>query len=130
MGKKVIFLSSDAKQNRQLSVILEEGGYHLTVFQELSELQCYIKGRDSLAVILDLDTVPLDNRTIRHLALKNPGIFLLGLSKERFHPELKDAICYHLFACINRPPDQNELLDELFYWLKTIYENEISSNYQ
>ena len=116
MGKKVIFLSSDAKQNRQLSVILEEGGYHLTVFQELSELQCYIKGRDSLAVILDLDTVPLDNRTIRHLALKNPGIFLLGLSKERFHPELKDAICYHLFACINRPQDQNELVDELSFW--------------
>jgi hypothetical protein len=54
------------------------------------------------------------------------------MSKNPFHPELKDAICYHIYACINRPIDP----DELFYWLKSIDDddddepgsNESSSN--
>jgi hypothetical protein len=129
MEKEVIILGLDEKQNRQLSVLLEESGYHFTVFQDLSKLKSSIKGRDDLAVILDLDSVPLDNRIIRDLALKNPGIFLIGVSKERFHPELKDAICYHLYACINIGSDQYQLQDELLYWLKTICVNEINESY-
>jgi DNA-binding NarL/FixJ family response regulator len=73
-----------------------------------------------VAVVLDIDSVPVDNRTIRKLALKYPGVRFLCTSKDRFHPELKDAICYHIYACLTKPVDP----DELLYWIKSIYEEE------
>ncbi len=69
---------------------------------------------------MDIDSIQIDNRMIRDLTIKYPDILFLCTSKDRFHPELKDAICYHIFACLNKPVDP----DELFYLLKDIYENE------
>ncbi len=126
---QVVVLDSHESQCRELCKVLKDGGYHATGFHALPDLQNYIRGRDSIAVILDLDTVPLNNRTIRALAIENPGIYLLGLSKERFHPELKNAICYHLFACINKSADSAEHFNELFYWLNTINQNEMEPKY-
>ena len=79
-----------------------------------------------LAVILDIDTVAVDNRTIRELTIKYPGLIFFALSAYRFHPELKDAICYHIFACINKPVDP----DELFYWLRCIYVDDSDAKIQ
>ena len=45
------------------------------------------------------------------------------LSFDKFHPELKDAICYHIYACLNKPIDP----DELLYWLKCIQEDDTES---
>jgi len=123
MKKKALILDADERQSLELSAVLEDGGYHATAFHTLPDLQEYIGDHDSLAVILDLDTVPLNNRTIRALAIENPGLYLLGVSKERLHPELKDAISHYLYACINKPSDPEEFRDELFYWLKTINED-------
>jgi len=69
-----------------------------------------------LAVILDIDSVPLDNRAIRKLSAQYPGVPLLCISRDRIHPELKDAISYHILACLNKPVD----FDELIYWLRCI----------
>jgi len=35
----------------------------------------------------------------------------------------KDAICYHIYSCINKSVDP----DELFYWLKCIYQDELDA---
>ena len=75
-----------------------------------------------MAVIIDLDSVAVDNRTIRSLALQFPKIPFLCLSKERFHPELKDSIRDHIYACLIKPIDP----DELGYWLKCIREDDRS----
>ena len=64
-----------------------------------------------------VDTAPLDNRTVRDLTTKYPAVYFLCLSSKRFHPELKDAICYRIYACINKPMDP----EELFFCLKSIY---------
>ena len=50
--------------------------------------------------------------------------YFFCLSKHPFHPELQDAICYHIYACLNRPVDP----DELFYFLRSINENETKSS--
>jgi hypothetical protein len=42
--------------------------------------------------------------------------YVFGLSKILYNPELKEAICCHLFACLKKPVDS----DELLYWLKSI----------
>ena len=44
----------------------------------------------------------------------------LCTSKDRFHPELKDAICYHIYACLNKPVDP----DEMVFWIKSIFDEE------
>jgi len=74
-------------------------------------------------VILDLDSVCINNRAVRELTIEYPHVYFLCMSKDRFHPELKDAICYHIFACLTKPLDY----DELLYWLRCI-ENESDSN--
>ena len=55
--------------------------------------------------------------------LEFPGAPVLCVSQDKFHPELKDAICYHIYACLNKPIDTEELL----YWLQCIRKDETGS---
>jgi len=118
--KKIVVLDNDQGQCLTLRNLLEERGYHTVPARSLSELNLFLQKKDCLVVLMDLDTAPLDNRTIRDLTQKNPAVYFLCLSSKRFHPELKESICYHIYACINKPVD----LDELYYWLRSIYEDE------
>ena len=118
--KKIVVLDADAKSSSELSNILKSKNFPSTVKADLSSLEEAFESDDYVAVILDIDSVPVDNRKIRDLVLKFPGVRFLCTSKDRFHPELKDAICYHIYACLNKPVDP----DELLYWIKSIYEEE------
>ena len=113
--KGIIVLDADRDSSRLLSDMLTSQDYPVTVTERVSSLENLVASNQYVAVIFDIDSVPVDNRTIRDLALKYRG---LCTSKDRFHPELKDAICYHIYACINKPIDP----DELIYWIKSIYE--------
>ena len=118
--KGIIVLDSDIDSSRELKDILTVQGYPATLVNKLSSLKKLIETNQFVAVILDIDSVPVDNRTIRDLALKYPGFCFLCTSRDRFHPELKDAICYHIYACLNKPIDP----DELIFWIKSIYEEQ------
>ena len=118
--KKIVVFNNDQSQCAALCRLLADRGYQSVPAYSLSDLNNSLQKKDCLVVIVDLDTFSLDNRTIRELTQKNPGVYFLCLSSKRFHPELKDAICYHIYACINKPFDP----EEIFYWLKSIYENE------
>jgi DNA-binding NtrC family response regulator len=116
--KGIIVLDSNKASSSQTSEMITSYGYPVAVTTRLSALVNLIESNRYLAVIIDIDSVSVKNRTIRDLALKYPGFFLLCTSKDRFHPELKEAICYHIYACLNKPIDP----DELIYWIKSIYE--------
>ena len=118
--KKIIVLDADQNSSGELSNILNSKNYPFTMADDISSLKESFESDDYTAVILDIDSVPVDNRTIRDLALKFPGVRFLCTSKDRFHPELKDAICYHIYACLNKPVDP----DELLYWIKCIYDED------
>lgn len=118
--KGIIVLDSDIESSRQVSEMITANGYPVTVTNRLSSLVNLIESKQYVAVIIDIDSVSVKNRTIRDLALKYPGFCLLCSSKDRFHPELKDAICYHIYACLNKPIDP----DELLYWIKSAYEEQ------
>ena len=118
--KKIIVLDADQNSSGELSNILNSKNYPFTMVDDISSLKESFESDDYTAVILDIDSVPVDNRTIRDLALKFPGVRFLCTSKDRFHPELKDAICYHIYACLNKPVDP----DELLYWIKCIYDED------
>ena len=112
----VLILGADAQDSEAINRIIEKGPYRTETCPSLLELETILASDPCLAVILDIDSVPLDNRTIRALTLDYPGTCFFCTSKNRFHPELKDAICYHLFACLHKPVDP----DELHYFLKCI----------
>ena len=123
-NKTIVVLDADNKQSRQLCELLTGNQYKATPLYSFHNLEKTITKAGCLAILWDIDTVPTENRVIRDLTIKFPGVYFFGLSRQRFHPELKDAICYHIYACINRPVDP----DELFYWLRSIDENDLNPN--
>ncbi len=120
MVKQILVLDKNQEQCRDLCELLGESHYPAAPIHSIRNLQDHLEEKKCLAVIVDIDTVPINNRTIRDLTLRFPGVYFFCLSEQPFHPELKDAICYHIYACLNKPVDQ----DELFYFLRSIYENE------
>ncbi len=125
MKKPVLVIDADKEQCLELCDLLDEGRYSAIPLHSMTDLEKSIKSSGCQAVIMDIDTIPVDNRTVRVLTLKFPRVYFFCLSKQPFHPELKDAICYHIYACLNRPVDP----DELFYWLRSIEEDEEDPKY-
>lgn len=123
MDKGIVILDADKDSSKNLFQILSSRHYQIDRIQALSALEDLIGSNRYLAVVVDIDSVPVDNRMIRNLTLKYPDVRFLCTSKDRFHPELKDAICYHIYACLNKPVDP----DELLYWIKCIYEEDLLS---
>ena len=126
MQKSILVIDANEKQCRELCDLLENGYFTATPLHSIHNLEKSIEDTGCQAIFWDIDTVTADNRTLRDLTVKFPGVYFFCLSSHPFHPELQDAICYHIYACINRPIDP----DELFYWLRSIEENETDPKYQ
>ena len=113
----ILIVSKDTQEADQIGAILAKHNYageHLTSIEMLaSRLN---EKKDYLASFIDIDSVPVDNRRIRMLTLSYPAIYFFCMSRDKFHPELKDAICYHIYACLNKPIDP----DEMIYWLRCV----------
>jgi len=119
-NKSVFVVNADPKQSEDISYLLEQAGCLATVVDSMTDLKDRLKDKACIAVIVDIDSVVVDNRTIRDLASAFPATPFLCLSKERLHPELKDSIRDHIYACLTKPIDP----DELNYWLRCIREDE------
>ena len=120
MKKGIVVVDADQNQCRRLCALLKKSQYSTISMHSIRCLEENLKQSNSLAVILDIDTVPIDNRIVRELTIKFPDVYFFCLSEQSFHPELKDAICYHIYACLTKPVDP----DELLFWIKSIYEEE------
>jgi DNA-binding NtrC family response regulator len=121
-SKTVILISRASDELHEIRRTLEKNRYGAHVVEHIASLDQALTDVSADCVILDLDALDVDNPTIRKLTIQYPGIYFLCMSKNRFHPELKDAICYHIYACLTKPLDY----DELLYWLRCI-ENDAAS---
>ena len=119
----MILISRKSKELNQIDIVLSKNNYRSHLIENIENLDEELTSFSCNCVILDLDSISIDNRDIRELTIEYPHIYFLCMSKDRFHPELKDAICYHIFACLTKPLDY----DELLYWLRCI-DNETDSN--
>jgi DNA-binding NtrC family response regulator len=126
MEKNLVVVDSEKKRCRDLCAFLEKHDYTAIPMFAWQDLSPLLGKKDCRVVILDIDTVPVDNRAIRELILEHSDTFLLCLSEHQFHPALKDAICHHIYACLKKPVDQ----DELFFWLRSVFENDSDSSTQ
>lgn len=119
MNGMLLIMTADTEEHGSVSSLLAACGYASQKAASATELREKLQGGAFSAVLLDLDTVVLDNRTIRVLTLEFPVTPFLCLSSERLHPELQDSIRDHIYACLTKPIDP----DELSYWLKCIQDD-------
>lgn len=114
--KTVILISRATDELHEIRRILAENSYAAHVVENMAMLDQALTKKTANCTILDVDTLDIDNPAIRKLTLQYPQIYFLCMSRDRFHPKLKDAICYHIYACLTKPLDY----DELLYWLRCI----------
>ena len=119
MDRPIVVVDADKAQCKKLCTLLERSNYRTVASHSLTNLERSAQEGALQVVILDLDTLPVDNRFIMDLRRENPGVRIMGLSNRPFHPELQEAISKHFYACLYKPVDT----DELFFWLRSIWEN-------
>jgi len=116
---KILLVGGDINESKHLGRLLKEQQYKNVAIHSLSEAGNYLRSHHYTAVILDIDSLIADNRTIRDLSHRFPEVYWLCTSREKIHPELSESFRHHIYACISKPLDP----DELFYWLRCITEN-------
>ncbi|MBI5580299.1 MAG: hypothetical protein HY895_14195 [Deltaproteobacteria bacterium] len=116
MKHEVAVLVSPKSQSDALCSILGQGPYAPLRMGSIDDLPQYMQGRESGVLILDLDSEPVTNASLRGLKKKHP-LTIIALSREQFHPGLEEALTHHIYACLGKPADP----DELLYVLKSIF---------
>jgi DNA-binding NtrC family response regulator len=116
MHHLIMVVDAGLDEGRRLCAILEHHRYSATPLCSLDELASAVQKSFCHAVILDLDSLPVDNRFIRNLCKDAPGLCVIGTSSRTFHPELEESMRAHISACLSKPVDE----DELIFWLKSI----------
>jgi len=116
---KVVVIDADGQHGRQFCGLLQDLNYSVSLIHSLKDLEQELHKDPEIAVILDLDTVPVNNQFFRGLRKIHPQLHMLGVSKLSYHPGLEEVIGSHLFACLVKPLD----IEELSFMLKTISEN-------
>ena len=112
----VVVAGKDRKECKQLCAMLQEADYSATAVHALDHIEVSTREKSAWAVILDLDSLPIDNHFIKQLFNRNPGICIIAISSRSFHPELKEAFSTCFSACLRKPLDS----DELLYWLRSV----------
>ena len=72
-------------------------------------------------LLIDLDQITLDTRTLKDLRKEYPSLGLIGLSSRRFHQELEEAMSRYIDACFDKSEDYEDLL----YWLKAVFDSSV-----
>jgi DNA-binding NtrC family response regulator len=121
MEKRIVLLDADDVQCQEIRILLSS--FDVTAMHSLPDLQDYLAESECRAILIDLDTVSIDNRTLVQIKRQHPEIEIIAKSERPFHPELEEALRSHILACLAKPLDS----DELIFWLKSVFENSASS---
>jgi len=123
VGNCICILSKDEQQIDELRFILCERQFEARVFRSLDSLKKGLSHTGCLAAIMDVDSVVVTNRMIRQIKTRFAEVSIFCTSQHRLHPDLKDALSQHIYACLSKPLDP----EELDFWLKCIRDNELVS---
>ena len=122
MEKKIIFVAEDQNQADNLCHVLHVHNYNVKHLQSFQMFEGLPENELFSAVIVDLDSVAISNIDIRTFKRANPDIPLLAISYKPFHPDLQESMRSHIFACVSKPVDP----DELIFLLNSALENRAS----
>jgi DNA-binding NtrC family response regulator len=116
---QVLLAAADTAELSSLPELVRAYGWFAEVAGSSAELENRLREKSFHAVILDLDSLAADNRAIGRIAAASPRVAVLCVSRDRLHPQLQESIRNHVFACLTKPIDP----EELGYWLKCIRED-------
>jgi DNA-binding NtrC family response regulator len=116
---KVAVVNADPKQCREMCSMLERLDYPATALHSLEALHSHLGQNPVKVVIVDLDNISVNNSFFRALKRRYPNIYLLAVSSLSHHPGLEEALGSHIYACLAKPLDP----EELHYCLKGIAAN-------
>jgi DNA-binding NtrC family response regulator len=119
MERKVAVLDIDKKQCKSLCALLTDHEYMSTPLTSLTNMDQYLEEIDCRAIILNLDTITVNNKTFKDLKRKKPLVNIIAFSERQYHPELEEALRDYISVCLAKPVDP----DELFYWLRCVFKN-------
>ena len=114
MHGMILVVDANLDERQELCRLFEQSRYQTASMQSLAELLKHLQESSCHAVILDLDSLPVDNRFIRDLCKENPYLCVIGISGRPFHPELEEAIRTAGLARLFK----QDILDELDKELK------------
>ena len=115
-GLKVAVVDANKQNCRAICALLEQANIPVASMKTLKVLADHLK-RESIAVlIIDLDTLPVDNTFFRSLKKQYPTLHIFCLSSHPYHPDLEEAMGSHICASLAKPLNS----EELFFWLKSI----------
>jgi len=117
MEKGIVVLDANKKQCQGICSFLDELNYRATPMHSVKDLSEFIQEGQCGLLILDLDTIEVDKTLFRKLKRTKPSLCIVGLSSRSFHPELEEAMSSHIYACLSKPLDEEELL----FWVKSLY---------
>jgi len=117
---KAAIVDADKQHCRELCALLNQAGIPVASLYSLEGLHEHLRREQVEVLIIDLDTLPVDNNFFKTLKKQNPNLYILGLSSLTYHPGLQEAMGLHIYASLSKPLNSEELL----YWLKAISEIE------
>lgn len=117
MIKRIAVLDADPTQCQEIITLLSS--LDVSAMHSLPELQEFLTESNCRVILIDLDTISIDNRTLGQIKRQHPEIEIIAKSGRTFHPELEEALRSHILACLAKPLDP----DELTFWLKSIFQN-------
>jgi DNA-binding NtrC family response regulator len=120
MDRPIVVVDADKNQCKNLCSLLKQENHNVVELHSLLSLKKIVRDTSCRVVILDLDSLPVDNRFFKEFRRQNPGLPVMVLSSRSFHPELEQVMSKHICACIRKPLDP----EELTYCIRSFCENE------
>jgi len=115
---RVVVVDADKRYCQELCALVKQANIPVAPLYSLEDLYKHLRKEQVRVLILDLDTLPVDNNFFKTLKKQNPKLYILCLSSLTYHPGLQEAMGSHIYASLAKPLNSEELL----YWLKAISE--------
>ena len=119
--KSVTVLSSNREESQDLCRLLDNYDFKPWKVFSIAELDKALKESNAHVLVMDIDAISLTKSFINQLKVDFPKLKVLSLSKNRFHPDLKEIIPRYVHACLSKPIDAEELI----FWLQSIEKDSV-----
>ena len=105
-----LIITSDSSTGQSLAGQLPKDLYRARTLTSLKAMDDELADSSRCIAAVDIDTIEPDIQRIRTLKQKFSNMVLLALSARKFHPEHKDVLSNHFFACLSKPVDVHDML--------------------
>ena len=118
---RLLALGVDPAISQAVDQFLQEtGGWRQPVATVRECMEHLEREEGPISLLVDLDSISLDDRFFRELLQLKPDCAAIVLSHRTYHPELKEAMRRNIFATLRKPCSS----DELCICLKSVLEKQ------